>query len=89
MIVSDVETLRLHYAHTLDHWYARTVAASDEIVRMYDERFLRMWKFYLAGAACGFRYGGLCNYQLQYIRDRKALPIARDYMAAAEAGLLG
>ena len=87
MIVADVETLRLHYAHTLDHWYARTVAASDEIVRLYDERFLRMWKFYLAGAACGFRYGGLCNYQVQYVRERRALPITRDYLAATEGAL--
>ncbi len=89
MIVSDVETLRLHYAHTLDHWYARTVAASDEIVRLYDERFLRMWKFYLAGAAGGFRYGGICNYQVQYIRQRSALPITRDYMAEREGALRG
>jgi cyclopropane-fatty-acyl-phospholipid synthase len=89
LIASDIETLRLHYAHTLEHWYARTFAAHDAIVDLYDERFYRMWSFYLAGAICAFRYGGLANYQLQYIRNRRALPITRDYMAAAEAGLRG
>lgn len=87
MIVSDVETLRLHYAHTLDRWYDRTVAARDAIVQLYDERFYRMWTFYLAGARAAFLYGNLCNYQIQYIRDRHSLPITRDYMTVAEAGL--
>jgi cyclopropane-fatty-acyl-phospholipid synthase len=84
LIVADVETLRLHYAHTLEHWYARTVAAREAIVALYDERFYRMWSFYLAGAITAFRHGGLVNYQVQYIRNRRALPITRDYMAAAE-----
>ncbi|MBV9842955.1 MAG: class I SAM-dependent methyltransferase [Sphingomonadaceae bacterium] len=87
MIVADVETLRLHYAYTLDEWYRRTVAAKDAIVALYDERFYRMWTFYLAGAAAAFRHGGLCNYQLQYIRRRDALPITRDYLAEAEVAL--
>ena len=89
LIVADVETLRLHYAHTLEHWYARTVAARDAIVALYDERFYRMWSFYLAGAITAFRHGGLVNYQVQYIRDRRALPITRDYIAAAERCLRG
>lgn len=87
MIASDIETLRLHYAHTLDHWYDRTVAARDAIVQLYDERFFRMWTFYLAGARAAFIHGNLCNYQIQYIRDRRTLPITRDYMLAAEARL--
>jgi cyclopropane-fatty-acyl-phospholipid synthase len=89
LIAADVETLRLHYAYTLEHWYRRTVAARDAIVELYDERFYRLWSFYLAGAIGAFRHGGLVNYQVQYIRDRRALPITRDYMAAAEAGLRG
>lgn len=88
LIVSDVEVLRLHYAHTLDHWYDRTLAARAAIVALYDERFFRLWQFYLAGAASAFRYGGLVNFQLQYVRDRNALPITRDYMSEAEARLV-
>lgn len=87
MIVADVESLRLHYGMTLDHWYDRTVAAKDAIVALYDERFYRMWTFYLAGARAAFFHGNLCNYQIQYIRDRRALPITRDYMIEAEQRL--
>ena len=89
LIASDVEMLRLHYAYMLDQWYDRTVAAKDQIVALYDEDFYRMWIFYLAGASAAFRYGGLVNYQLQFARNRHALPITRDYMAAAEAKLRG
>ena len=87
MIAADVETLRLHYGMTLDHWYDRTMAAKDAIVALYDERFFRMWTFYLAGARAAFIHGNLCNYQIQYIRDRRALPITRDYMGEAEKAL--
>ena len=55
---------------------------------MYDERFYRMWMFYLAGAAASFENGAMCNYQIQYARHRHALPYTRDYMGAAEKGLL-
>jgi cyclopropane-fatty-acyl-phospholipid synthase len=89
MHLTDVEVLRLHYAYTLQHWYDRTEAAKDAIVALYDERFFRMWQFYLAGALCAFRYGGLVNYQLQYARNRDALPITRDYMGEAEQALRG
>ncbi|MBB5707089.1 SAM-dependent methyltransferase [Sphingopyxis panaciterrulae] len=84
LIVTDVETLRLHYARTLRQWYARTVAHRDEITRMMDERFFRMWTFYLAGATAAFESGGMGNYQIQFVRSRHALPLTRDYMAAAE-----
>ena len=87
LIASDVETLRLHYAYTLRHWYDRTVAARDAIVALYDERFYRMWTFYLAGAHGAFVHGGMCNYQVQYIRDRRTLPITRDYLIGAEQAL--
>lgn len=85
LLPTDIEVLRLHYFHTLQHWYDRCVAAKDEIVALYDERFYRMWTFYLAAAASGFCYGGQTIYQLQFARDREALPITRDYMAQAEA----
>ncbi len=85
LIATDVETLRLHYAHTLRLWYARTVARKAEIEALYDARFYRMWTFYLAGATAAFEHGGMCNYQVQFARNRRALPITRDYMAEAES----
>ena len=84
LIASDVEMLRLHYAHTLRHWLQRATRARDKIVAMYDERFFRMWEFYLAGGIVMFESGAACNYQIQYIRDRNAVPITRDYMMEAE-----
>ncbi len=84
LIVTDVETLRLHYALTLRQWYARTLAHRDEIVKLMGARFFRMWTFYLAGAASAFEHGGMGNYQIQFARNRHALPLTREYMAAAE-----
>jgi len=84
LIAADVETLRLHYAMTIRHWYARTLAHRDAIVAMYDERFLRMWLFYLAGAIATFESGGMGNYQILYTRRRDALPITRDWIGARE-----
>ena len=85
LIASDVENLRLHYAYTLHHWLDRATKARKQIEAMYDERFFRMWEFYLAGGIVMFENGAACNYQVQYIRERAALPITRDYMAEAEA----
>jgi cyclopropane-fatty-acyl-phospholipid synthase len=84
LIASDVENLRLHYALTLRHWLERATAARAKIEAMYDARFFRMWEFYLAGGIVMFENGAACNYQMQYIRDRRALPITRDYMLEAE-----
>ena len=84
LIVSDVEILRLHYAFTLREWLKRFTASRDRMVKLYDERFFRMWEFYLAGGIVMFESGAGCNYQIQYIRDRNALPITRDYIAEAE-----
>lgn len=84
MIASDVETLRLHYAITLRHWLERANMARAKIEAMYDARFFRMWEFYLAGGIVMFENGAACNYQVQYVRDRRALPITRDYMLKAE-----
>jgi len=88
MIAADVEMLRLHYAYTLLHWYRRVQSRREEIVALYDERFLRMWEFYLASTIVGFRHGGMINYQIQYIRDRHALPITRNYLDQEEARLV-
>jgi cyclopropane-fatty-acyl-phospholipid synthase len=85
LIASDVETLRLHYAYTLQHWLKRVTKARAKIETMYDARFFRMWEYYLSGAIVLFEHGAGCNYQIQYIRDRRTLPITRDYLAKAEA----
>ena len=87
--VTDIEVLRLHYALTLRAWYDRTVAQKDAIVALYDERFYRMWTFYLAGAAASFTNGSLVNYQIQFARDRTTLPLTRDYMVEEERRLRG
>ncbi|MFN4019436.1 MAG: class I SAM-dependent methyltransferase [Erythrobacter sp.] len=80
LIAADIETLRLHYAKTIRCWYANCLANREAIVALHDERFFRMWTFYLAGAATVFEHGGMCNYQIQYVRSRRALPITRDYL---------
>ena len=87
LIAADVETLRFHYYHTIRHWYDRTLAAEAEIVRLYDERFYRLWLFYLAGAMTMFSDAGMVNHQLQYVKRRDAIPITRDYMFEAETRL--
>ena len=85
--LSDMETLRLHYAFTLADWYERTVAAKAQIVALYDERIYRMWTFYLAGAWASFANGQMVNYQMQFCRRRDALPLTRDYMVEEERRL--
>lgn len=87
LIASDIETLRLHYGRTLRAWYANCLANRGEIEAMYDARFFRMWTFYLAGATASFESGGMCNYQIQYCRDRRVLPLTREYMHRAEERL--
>ena len=84
LIASDIEVLRLHYAYTLREWLKRFTAARDQMVKLYDERFFRMWEFYLAGGIVMFESGSGCNFQVQYIRERTALPITRDYMLETE-----
>ncbi|MDE2463696.1 MAG: class I SAM-dependent methyltransferase [Alphaproteobacteria bacterium] len=84
LIVSDVEVLRLHYAETLKEWRRRVRARWSELAELYDERFCRMWEFYLAGAEMGFRREGLVVFQVQIIKKIDALPITRDYMFETE-----
>ncbi len=80
LIVTDVEILRLHYALTLAEWRRRFVANWDRAKRLHDERFCRMWEFYLAGAEMGFRNQGLMVFQLQLAKRVDTLPLVRDYM---------
>jgi cyclopropane-fatty-acyl-phospholipid synthase len=89
LIVTDVETLRLHYAMTLADWRRRFMANWEAAKNLYDERFCRMWEFYLAGAEMGFRYQGLVVFQLQLAKRVDALPIVRDYMMPASGAQQG
>jgi len=89
LIATDVEMLRLHYAKTLREWYKRCLDHKDEMVALMDERFFRMWTFYLSGSTAAFESGGLCNYQIQYARNRHTLPLTRGYIEAEERRLLG
>jgi cyclopropane-fatty-acyl-phospholipid synthase len=78
--ITDIEVLRLHYAETLRHWRQRFAAERAAIAMIYDERFCRMWEFYLAASELSFRAGGHMVVQLQLTKRVDALPITRDYM---------
>ena len=80
LIVTDIEVLRLHYADTLRAWSRRFAANRGRIAALYDERFCRMWEFYLAGAEAGFREGALVVFQVQMAKDRSVVPLTRDYI---------
>ena len=82
--VTDIEILRLHYAQTLAHWRRRFAASRDAIQSLYDERFCRMFEFYLVGSELAFRRMGHMNWQLQLARTNDSLPLTRDYMFEAE-----
>ena len=84
--VTDIEILRLHYAETLRHWRDRFVANWDKAASLYDERFCRMWEFYLAGCEVAFRRQGQMVAQIQLTKSVDALPITRDYMTEWERG---
>jgi cyclopropane-fatty-acyl-phospholipid synthase len=85
--ISDVEILRLHYAETLRAWRHRFLANWDKAAAIRDERFCRMWEFYLAGSEAAFRYQNLVVFQIQLIKNFKALPRTRDYMVFDERRL--
>ena len=80
LIATDVEVLRLHYAETLRHWRRRACAKRDAIAALYDERFCRMFEFYLAGAELAFRRKGHMVWQMQLARQVDAAPLTRDYI---------
>jgi len=87
--LADLETIRLHYAYTIERWYDRLATAEAQITDLYDERFFRMWQFYLAGAISAFRHDGHLVFQLQLTRKRDAVPITRTYIEREEARLRG
>jgi cyclopropane-fatty-acyl-phospholipid synthase len=85
LIITDLEVLRLHYAETLRAWRERFAQHRQEARALYDERFCRMWEFYLAGAEAGFRSGDLVVFQIQLAKDKTAVPLTRDYLYAPES----
>lgn len=89
LLVCDIEILRLHYADTLKAWRERFMARREEAVRLYDERFARMWEFYLAGSEMSFRKQNLMNFQIQLTKRQGVVPITRDYIGREEARLRG
>ena len=87
LVATDIEVLRLHYADTLNAWRARFLARREEVLRLYDERFCRMWEFYLASSEMAFRYRGLMVFQVQLARRQDTVPLTRDYIGPAEERL--
>jgi cyclopropane-fatty-acyl-phospholipid synthase len=87
LIVTDVEILQLHYAQTLKAWRERFMARRAEAATLYDERFCRMWEFYLAGSEACFRLGQHVNCQFQLAKKVGVVPMTRSYMAAREQSL--
>lgn len=85
LYVTDVEVLRLHYAETLRAWRRRFLANRSRVRDLYDERFCRMWEFYLAGSEATFRHGGHVVFQIQVAKRQDAAPLTRDYIVGAEA----
>ena len=80
LIATDIEMLRLHYAETLRHWRRRFAANRDTIASLYDERFCRMFEFYLCGAEIAFRREGHMVFQIQLAHQQTAVPLTRDYI---------
>ena len=80
LLMTDIEVLRMHYAYTLRDWQARFRANWDKAAAIYDERFCRMWEFYLVSAEMDFRYLSTMIFHIQLSKDANAVPIVRDYM---------
>ena len=87
LLVCDIEILRLHYAETLQAWRERFMARREEAVQLYDERFARMWEFYLACSEMSFRKQNLMNFQIQLSKRQGVVPMTRDYIGREEARL--
>jgi len=89
LLVTDIEILRLHYAETLKAWRERFLAHREEVERIYDQRFVRMWEFYLAASEMSFREQNMMNFQIQITKKQGVTPMTRDYIAREERRLRG
>ena len=89
LVVTDVEILQLHYAETLRAWRERFLAHREEVERLYDARFVRMWEFYLASSEMAFRESDMVVFQIQMAKRKGAVPQTRDYIGREETRLRG
>ena len=80
LIISDIEVLRMHYAHTLRHWKERCISNKSKILEMFDEKFFRMWEFYLTSCELRFKWGDQVVFQFQLTKDLTTAPTTRDYI---------
>jgi len=80
LIVADIEVLKLHYSHTLRHWKENCIKNKEKIIEMFDEKFFRMWEFYLAGCEMAFKWGDQVVYQFQLTKNYTSTPVTRDYI---------
>ena len=80
LIVSDLEVLKLHYMHTLRNWKENCINNKEKIIQMFDERFFRMWEFYLAGCEMAFKWGDQVVFQFQLTKNYRSTPVTRDYI---------
>jgi cyclopropane-fatty-acyl-phospholipid synthase len=89
LLITDMEILRLHYAETLKHWRERFLAHREEVERIYDQRFVRMWEFYLAASEMSFREQDMMVFQIQLTKRQDVVPMNRDYIGREERRLRG
>jgi cyclopropane-fatty-acyl-phospholipid synthase len=89
LLVTDIEILRLHYAETLKAWRERFLAHREQAERLYDERFVRMWEFYLAATEMAYRERAMMVFQMQLTKRQGVVPMTRDYIAREEVRLRG
>jgi cyclopropane-fatty-acyl-phospholipid synthase len=87
LVVTDVEILQYHYAETLKAWRERILAHREEVERLYDARFVRMWEFYLASSEMAFRESDMVVFQIQMAKRKGVVPQTRDYIGREEARL--
>ena len=80
LIISDIEVLRMHYSHTLRHWKERCTSNKSKILEMFDEKFFRMWEFYLTSCELAFKWGDQVVFQFQLTKDLTTAPTTRDYI---------
>ena len=80
LIVSDIEVLKLHYSYTLRHWKENCIKNKEQIIEMFDEKFFRMWEFYLAGCEIAFKWGDQVVYQFQLTKNYTSTSTTRDYI---------
>jgi len=80
LIVSDIEVLKLHYSYTLKYWKENCMSNKEQIIKMFDEKFFRMWEFYLASCECAFKWGDQVVYQFQLTKNYTSTPTTREYI---------